>query len=119
MTVLTTTMALLTLGATLSLLAAQKPPTAGTQDAQLTHDFEVRVKHYIDFRDKQAGNAPKAGNDPQAIVSRQRQLANKIRVARAGAKQAEIFTPPIAHYFRHQIAATKFLPAYAIPSRSR
>jgi hypothetical protein len=106
MTIMTTTMALLSLVATLSPLVAQKPATAGTHDAQLTNEFEARVKQYIDFRDKQAVSAPKAATDPKEIVSRQRQLADKIRVARAGAKQGQIFAPPIAQYFRHQIAAS-------------
>src|SRR5215469_9740964 len=89
-----------------SRMGAQKPPTAGSEDARLTADFEARVKQYLDFREKVRAKPPKPTNDPVEIVSRQKQLANKIRVARARVKQGEIFTPEIAKYFRRQIAAS-------------
>jgi hypothetical protein len=89
-----------------SQMGAQKPPTAGSEDARLTADFEARVKQYLDLREKVAGKPPKPTNDPVEIVSRQKELANKIRVARAGVKQGELFTPKIAEYFRRQIAAS-------------
>jgi hypothetical protein len=84
-------------------LYAQRPPTAGSADAKVVADFETRVKQYIDFREKIAGKPPKPTDNPQEIVTRQRELTAKIRVAHAGAKQGEIFTPQIAEYFRHQI----------------
>src|SRR5215469_11238411 len=87
-------------------LYAQKPPTAGTEDANVVADFETRVKQYLDLRDKVAGKPPKPSDNPQEIIARQRELADKIRVAHAGAKQGEIFTPQIAEYFRHQIASS-------------
>src|SRR5947208_11490078 len=81
---------------TTALLASpQKPATAGTRDAQLTDDFEARVQQYLNLRDKAAGGAPKAANDPIEIVARQHDLANKIRVAHAGAKQGEVFSAEI------------------------
>jgi hypothetical protein len=51
-----------------------------------------------------AGNATKSTNTPAKITSAQRELANKIRVARAGAKQGGVFTPEISEYIRRQIA---------------
>jgi hypothetical protein len=95
----------LLLCATALLASPQKPATAGTRDAQLTDDFESRVQHYLNLRNKAAG-MPKAGSDPKKIVAERRDLANKVRVAHAGAKQGEIFTPEIAQYFRRQIAAS-------------
>ena len=52
-----------------------------------------------------AGNSPSSTATPAKITSAQRELANKIRVARAGAKQGEIFTPEIAQYVRRQIGS--------------
>jgi hypothetical protein len=85
---------------------AQKPPTAGTHDAEVVGDFEAKVKNYLDMRQKIAGDPPGSSSDPARILARRQELANKVRVARAGAKQGEIFTPPVAEYFRHQIAAS-------------
>lgn len=87
-------------------LSAQKPPTAGTEDAKVVADFEARVKQYLDLREKTAGKPAKPTDNPQDIVARRHELADRIRVAHAGAKQGEIFTPQIADYFRHQIAAS-------------
>ena len=85
---------------------SQKPPTAGTTDAALVSDFEAKVKQYLDFRQQHAGLPLKPTDNPGEIVARQRETGNKIRVARAGAKQGEIFSPAIASYFRKQIAAS-------------
>jgi len=86
--------------------SAQTPPTAGTEDGKLVSDLEARVKAYLDLRQKAAGNPPSSDSTPAHIVSQQRDLAAKVRVVRAGAKQGEIFTPDIAPYLRRQIAAT-------------
>lgn len=85
---------------------AQKPPTAGTEDAKVVADFEGRVKKYLNLREKVAGKPPIPSDNLQEIVARQRELADKMRVAHAGAKQGEIFTPQIAEYFRYQIASS-------------
>ena len=63
-------------------------------------DLQARAKQYLEFRKKVAGNSPKSTSTPSKITSAQSELANKIRIARAGAKQGEIFTPEIAAYFR-------------------
>jgi hypothetical protein len=89
-----------------ALLLAQTPPSAGTHDGQLQADFEARVKKYLDFRGKAAGGAPKPSDNPATIIQKQRELGDKVRVARAGAKQGELFTPEIAQYFRKQIGAS-------------
>jgi hypothetical protein len=99
------------LGAVLALCAlplsgvAQAPPN-GSADAKLARDFQDRTKQYLDLRKKVAGKSTSPTDSPQAITSRQRELANKVRVARAGRQQGEIFTPEIAQYFRQQIANT-------------
>ena len=87
-------------------LGSQTPPAAGAADAKLAADFEGRVKQYLQMRNKVAGHPLKPTDVPQEILGHQRDLADKVRVARAGAKQGEIFAPEIAGYFRRQIAAS-------------
>jgi len=86
--------------------SAQKPATAGTPDAKVVSEFEAKVKQYVDFRQQQVGPPAKSADNPNEIVAKQGDVGNKLRVARAGAKQGEIFTPQIAAYFRRQIAAS-------------
>jgi hypothetical protein len=87
-------------------VAAQAPRRGTREDNKVSSDFEARAKQYLDSRKKVASKAPKRNDSPTVIVSSQRELGDKVRVARAGAKQGEIFTPEIAEYFRRQIAAT-------------
>jgi hypothetical protein len=96
------------LGLTALLLAsvagfAQAPDS---NDAKLVADFQQRAKQYLDWRDKTVGKLPAPANSPGKIVAARHELANKVRVARAGAPQGQIFTPEIADYFRRQIAKT-------------
>ena len=72
---------------------------------QITADLQGRAKQYLDFRKQVAGSTPKSNSTPSKITSAQNDLASKIRVARAGAKQGEIFTPEITQYVRRQIAS--------------
>lgn len=85
---------------------AQVTPVPASNDAKLVGDFQQRAKQYLDWRDKTAGKLPAPANSPQKIVAARRELANKVRIARAGAPQGQIFTPEIADYFRMQIAKT-------------
>ena len=82
---------------------------AGTQAAtpdsnSLATELQTRAKQYMDFRKKVAGNAPRSTGTPAKITTAQHDLANKVRVARAGVKQGAIFTPEIAKFVRRQIA---------------
>jgi hypothetical protein len=85
-------------------LAAQNP--SSDTSAKLAADLQSRAKQYLDFRKRVAGNAPRPTATPAKITAVQRQLADKVRVARAGAKQGEVFTPEITEYVRRQIAAS-------------
>jgi len=97
--------AALTLAACVTVLG-QEPATAGTADAAVVSSFEAKIAQYIEFRRQEAGPPPESSDSPAAIVAKQREIGNKIRVARAGAKQGEIFTPEVVRYFRKQIAAS-------------
>ena len=85
---------------------AQSASSARPPDAQIALDLQARAKTYLDLRRKVAGDAPRQGNSSLAIASAQRDMANKVRVARAGVKQGDIFSPLVAGYVRRQIAAT-------------
>ena len=91
---------------TMAVAFAQPPASAGTPDAAVVGEFKVKVQQYLEFRQQHVGSPPKPTNNPADIVAKQLEMGNKIRVARAGAKQGEIFTPQIAGYFRRQIAAS-------------
>lgn len=91
------------LSAPLSLLCAQ---ANSMSNANVAQDFKTRAKQYLEWREKAAGKAPSSSDSPAKLDAERQELANKVRVARAGAKQGEIFTPEIAQYFRRQITAT-------------
>jgi hypothetical protein len=84
---------------------AQAPPAPRSNEAKLVADFNQRAQQYLDWRENTVGKAPPPANAPEKIVAARRELANKVRVSRAGAKQGELFAPEIAEYFRQQIAA--------------
>jgi hypothetical protein len=86
-----------------SVVVAQTSPRS-IKSEKLAADLQARAKQYLDFRKRVAGNAPRSTNAPAKITSAQHELADKVRVARAGAKQGEIFTPEISQYVRRQIA---------------
>jgi hypothetical protein len=86
--------------------SAQAPPTPGSNDAKVEAEFQQRARQYLDWREKTAGKAPAPADSPEKIVAARRELANKVRVARAGEPQGQIFTLEIAGYFRRQIAVT-------------
>ena len=86
--------------------ASSQENSAHPDDARLSAEFQNRAKQYVEFRQKIAGKPPKPREESSEIAAEQHELAQKIRVARARAKQGEIFTPSIAQYFRQQIAAS-------------
>ena len=91
--------------ATVLLAAGLMAQTAGGSPPVIA-DFQNRVTNYLDQRKKVAGSSPRSTDSPSKLAESQKQIADKIRVSRAGAKQGDIFTPQIAEYFRHQIAQT-------------
>ncbi len=84
----------------------QASAAPNSRNSKVVNEFDSRAKSYLEWRDKTAGNTPSATNSPEKLDGERQALANKLRTARAGAKQGEIFTPQIAQYFRKQIAAT-------------
>jgi hypothetical protein len=74
-------------------------------DAQVVKDFGARISSYMDLHKKEAGDA-KPTDSPEKLAQQRKEIAAKMQAARTDAHQGDIFTPPIAGYFRRQIAAT-------------
>ena len=66
-------------------------------------DFSERVSNYVELRSNLGKGLPELTltDDPGEIWRAQRALANRIRVARAGARQGDIFTSTISAEFRN------------------
>ncbi len=89
--------------------AQSSPPprsSAPQRDAAVVIDFEGRVAQYMKLRTKEAGKSPKPTAATDKLANDRDQMANSIREVRSGARQGDIFTEPVARYFRRQIAAT-------------
>jgi hypothetical protein len=69
---------------------------------QVVADFNTRVSSYLELRSRLEKELPPPAitNDPAQIRRAERALARKIRAAREGARQGEIFTPTISVEFR-------------------
>ena len=75
-------------------------------DALLLQDFKQRVDQYMQLHSQLERQAPplKETTDPAQIKASQDGLAAKIREARAGARQGDIFTPDVARLFRRLLS---------------
>ncbi|MBI4266174.1 MAG: hypothetical protein HY657_17500 [Acidobacteria bacterium] len=65
-------------------------------------DFDRRIKAYAALRDELEGGAGRLTEtaEPDEIAAAERALAARIQEARATARRADIFTPPIERRFR-------------------
>ncbi|HEU5451410.1 MAG TPA: hypothetical protein VFU76_05465, partial [Terriglobales bacterium] len=88
------------------LLAASAWTQPSAANSDVVKDFAARVTHYMQVRTQQAGSSPKPTNSSVKLAMTQQQMAERIRTARAGARQGDIFTPQISQYFHRQITAT-------------
>jgi hypothetical protein len=87
------------------LLACAGATHAQKDQAPAVKDFEARVSGYEQL-EKGQSSPHKPTDSPAKLADQHEQAAAKMRAARAGAKQGDIFTAGIASYFRHQIAST-------------
>jgi hypothetical protein len=76
---------------------------AVTADSPAFHDFTQRVQQYVKLQNA----LPRLRNTKKRseIVERRQVLAEKIREARADAKQGDIFTPEASEEFKRSIRA--------------
>jgi hypothetical protein len=88
----------------LSLTSAQEGPA--NPDAKLVAEFLDRVRTYVDLHTKLEATLAPLPDQPTAeqIGQHQRALEQLIGRARAGAKPGDLFTEPVRHYFRRQLA---------------
>lgn len=77
---------------------------ASPRPYSVINDFGVRVSKYLELRKQAAGDPSKSSNSAQVVKENQGAMAEKVRAARADARQGDIFSPKIAAYFRRQIA---------------
>jgi hypothetical protein len=87
------------------LARAERVPSMGDRDAQLAREFTRHVDAYVALHRQLEGPLPpeKVTSDPAQIVFVREALAAKIRQARAGARQGDLFTPPTAALFRRLV----------------
>lgn len=67
--------------------------------------FEARVKEYVAMREGIEGKMPKLSKDatPEEIEAHKTAFQNAVRVARASARQGELFVPILAEHIREVI----------------
>jgi hypothetical protein len=84
---------------------AQRPPV--NRHAQITADFESRLRRYVKIHQQAEGRlklpALKPTANPAKIHGFERSLGQAIRTARRNTKQHEIFTPVISAEFKRLI----------------
>ena len=82
--------------------AAQSSAPKTNPDAEILVDFKKRIDEYMALHNKLEKESPplKETKDPAKIKASQDVLAMKIREARKGARQGDIFTPEIRQLFR-------------------
>jgi hypothetical protein len=76
--------------------------TTVNADAKLLAEFKERVDAYVDLRKKVDDPAPKLDEteEPAKIREAQLALAERVKAARSGAKQGDVFTPAAVTHFR-------------------
>jgi hypothetical protein len=99
--------------ATLLSLGILAEPISGQQSASASHAtadgvavFTQRVDAYLKLRDDQAKNTPplKKTDNPADISAAQKDVAQRVRSARATARQGDVFTPEVQTVFRRLLS---------------
>lgn len=74
-------------------------------DNPAAKDFQQRVANYMALK-KDQGVPNKQTASVEKLAEQKQEATQKTKAARPAAHQGDIFTPEIAAYFKHQIAAT-------------
>jgi hypothetical protein len=103
-------MNILTVALALAVLAVptvqERPPDFRVQIwGDAVADFTTRVQTYRDLRDRLERDLPalRTTADAGALLDREHALADRIRGARAAARQGDIFTPAIGAAFKEKL----------------
>lgn len=95
-------MRLLVIAALVAMHAGAQTPV--NPDAKLVADFQSRLADYLKLHQKVKSQFPlKPTTAPEKISGHKLDFAASLRAARAGARQGDIFSPPIADEFRRLI----------------
>jgi len=79
-----------------------KPPPVSTADKRTLVAFENRVKSYVKLRNALKAKLPKLSKDstPEQIESYRKTFEERMRAARVGAKNGDLFRAGVASYIR-------------------
>jgi hypothetical protein len=84
------------------------PAAQQNADAQVLAEFKAKVEAYATLRKDLEKKAPplEKTDDPAEIAQAEKALAQQIRIARAGAKPGDIFTPETQRVFKRLLNPT-------------
>jgi hypothetical protein len=79
-----------------------QPPPVSSADKRTIAAFENRVKAYMKLRDRIKTKLPKLSKDstPEQIESYRKSFEERMRLARTGAKNGDLFSAGLASYIR-------------------
>lgn len=85
-----------------NLQTSKSQANISARDKQAVAAFEKRVKEYSKMREQIEEQMPKLSKEstPEEITAHKKAFEEKVRVARAGAKPGQVFTPDIAAHIR-------------------
>jgi hypothetical protein len=78
---------------------------AQKSDEGVVKEFQNRIDNYLSAKKKQ-DIAKKPTDSPGKLAQEKQQTAEKTQATRPEAQQGDIFTPPVATYFKKQIEGT-------------
>ena len=90
------------LGAVPQTPAPLQPPAMTAREKATVADFDKRLKAYIKLRTRVKDKLPKLSKDstPEQIESYRKTFAERLRAARTGARNGELFRAGVATYIR-------------------
>ena len=95
---------LVSFGQTVAGHVQQTPPvrTLSANDKLLVETFEKRAKDYAKMREQLEEKMPKLSKEakPEEIQTHKTQFQERVRAARSGAKQGDVFTPEAMAFIR-------------------
>jgi hypothetical protein len=76
--------------------------TLTASEQQLVQTFEKRAKEYVKMREHLEEQMPKLSKEakPEEIQTHKKQFQERVRAARTGAKQGDVFTPEAMTFIR-------------------
>lgn len=80
----------------------QTPRALSSNEKQLVGTFEKRAKEYAKMREQLEEQMPKLSKEakPEEIETHKKQFQERVRAARTGAKQGDVFTPEATTFIR-------------------